>query len=131
MGYTPAASWPQLEHYAGAAVMAAMKEALEQYHGQCVYLYTSQSSNQLITVAQRKVQTQLDGLKIGYASVDGMDTDKKEVRKAIWDMAGAKPGSYPIIVNMATGKCWQGDSLQMAMDNNELQTDLLSFIITD
>lgn len=39
---------------------------------QCVYLMSGQASAQLIIVAQRKLETQLDGLKIKYVKVDGM-----------------------------------------------------------
>ena len=39
---------------------------------QCVYLMSGQASQQLVIVAQRKLETQLDGLKIKYVKVDGM-----------------------------------------------------------
>ena len=87
--------------------------ALDAYADKLVYLCSAQASQQLVIVAQRKVETQLDGLKLAYVSVDGMEPENKEARKAIWEMAEAKPGTYPIVVNMKTGQCWTGDDLQV------------------
>ena len=87
-------------------------DALAQYADKLLYLCSAQASHQLIIVAQRKVETQLDGLKLDYVKIDGMVEENKPARAAIWKKCDAKPGTYPIIINMKTGDCWHGDDLQ-------------------
>ena len=48
----------------------------------------------------------------------------KEVRKAIWEMSGQKPGTYPILVDMVNKQCYAGDDLQASQDTGSLQTAL-------
>ena len=86
--------------------------ALDAYADKLVYLCSAQASQQLIIVAQRKIETQLEGLKMEYSSVDGMLPENKEARGEIWKLCEAKPGTYPIILNMKTKQFWHGDELQ-------------------
>ena len=97
-----------------------MGDELAAFAGKCVYLYSSQSSNQLTIVAQRKVDTQLEGLKINVEKVDGMAEENKAVRKAIWEKVGCKPGSYPILLNMATGNGYDLEAIQELIDLEKL-----------
>ena len=87
-------------------------DALAQYADKLLYLCSAQASHQLIIVAQRKVETQLDGLKLDYVKIDGMVEENKPARAAIWKKCDAKPGTYPIVLNMKTGDFWHGDDLQ-------------------
>ena len=87
-------------------------DALAQYADKLIYLCSAQASHQLIIVAQRKVETQLDGLKLDYVKIDGMVEENKPARAAIWKKCDAKPGTYPIVLNMKTGDFWHGDDLQ-------------------
>ena len=87
-------------------------DALAQYADKLIYLCSAQASQQLIIVAQRKVETQMDGLKLDYVKVDGMIEENKPARAAIWKKVDAKPGTYPIVLNMKTGDFWHGDDLQ-------------------
>ena len=88
-------------------------DALAQYADKLLYLCSAQASHQLIIVAQRKVETQLDGLKLDYVKIDGMVEENKPARAAIWKKVDAKPGTYPIVLNMKTGDFWHGDELQV------------------
>mmetsp|Transcript_7136 Transcript_7136/g.18461 ORF Transcript_7136/g.18461 Transcript_7136/m.18461 type:complete len:116 (+) Transcript_7136:17-364(+) len=101
--------------------------ALDSFSGKCVLLMSGQSSNQLTIVAQRKIETQLEGLGIEYTKVDGMEPDNKEARAALWAKADAKPGTYPIVFNMQSGKYWYGDDLQVALDDSALGSALAEF----
>ena len=93
-----------------AGIMA--EDALAQYADQLIYLCSAQASSQLIIVAQRKVETQIDALKLEHVKIDGMVEENKPARAAIWKKVDAKPGTYPIVINMKTGDFWHGDELQ-------------------
>ena len=93
-----------------AGIMA--EDPLAQYAEQLVYLCSAQASQQLIIVAQRKVETQMDALKLEHVKIDGMVEENKPARAAIWKKVDAKPGTYPIVLNMKTGDFWHGDELQ-------------------
>ena len=54
----------------------------------------------------------MDGLKLDYVKIDGMVEENKPARAAIWKKVDAKPGTYPIVLNMKTGDFWHGDDLQ-------------------
>ena len=88
------------------------EDALAQYADQLIYLCSAQASSQLIIVAQRKVETQIDALKLEHVKIDGMVEENKPARAAIWKKVDAKPGTYPIVINMKTGDFWHGDELQ-------------------
>ena len=88
------------------------EDALAQYADQLIYLCSAQASSQLIIVAQRKVETQIDALKLEHVKIDGMVEENKPARAAIWKKVDAKPGTYPIVLNMKTGDFWHGDDLQ-------------------
>ncbi|EOD04243.1 hypothetical protein EMIHUDRAFT_453932 [Emiliania huxleyi CCMP1516] len=96
----------------------------DDYAGKLLYLHSSQSSSQLVIVAQRKLETQLESYSVPFVKIDGMELEKKEVRKAIWEMSDQKPGTYPILVDMVNGKCYAGDDLQASQDTGSLQTAL-------
>jgi len=102
--------------------------ALDQYADKLVYLFSAQPSGQLAIVAQRKVETQMDGLKLDYVKVDGMDPANKEARAAVWAKTEAKPGTYPIVLDMKTGTSWMGDDLQNAIDDDSFKTTLEGYI---
>ena len=89
------------------------EDPLAQYADQLVYLCSAQASSQLIIVAQRKVETQIDALKLEHVKIDGMVEENKPARAAIWKKVDAKPGTYPIVLNMKTGDFWHGDDLQV------------------
>lgn len=90
-----------------------MADPLAQYADKLVYLCSAQASQQLIIVAQRKVETQIDALKLEHVKIDGMLEENKPARAAIWTKCEAKPGTYPIVLNMKTGDYWHGDELQV------------------
>merc|ERR1711935_1048544 len=104
------------------------EDSLAQYADQLVYLCSAQASSQLIIVAQRKVETQIDALKLEHVKIDGMVEENKPARAAIWKKVDAKPGTYPIVLNMKTGDFWHGDDLQNAIDADEFQAKLSAFI---
>ena len=104
------------------------EDALAQYADQLIYLCSAQASSQLIIVAQRKVETQIDALKLEHVKIDGMVEENKPARAAIWKKVDAKPGTYPIVINMKTGDFWHGDELQNAIDADEFQAKLSAFI---
>ena len=94
-------------------------------HGQVVLLYTSMTRDQLATVATRKVVTQLDGLGVDYVQLDGSCADHRSVRAALWALAGASPGTYPIMYVPQTGfVCKGGDESQDLIDSGELASKL-------
>ena len=53
------------------------------------------------------------------------EPEKKEVRKAIWEVSDQKPGTYPILVDMVNGKCYAGDDLQASQDTGSLSAAAL------
>jgi hypothetical protein len=73
-----------------------------------VLLYTPMTRDQLATVATRKIIMQL---RIPFVEVDGTQPESKLIRSAIWEAAGAKPGTYPIIYSGLTHFVAHGDSL--------------------
>ena len=113
---------------AAACARPALTRAHTLRGPQCIYLCSAQASNQLTIVAQRKVETALQGLKVAYTPVDGMEEENKPVRKAIWDKYEAKPGTYPILVDMQTGSAWFGDDLQELIDNGGCAAALAAYV---
>eukprot|EP00320_Phaeocystis_rex_P002639 CAMPEP_0119063322 /NCGR_PEP_ID=MMETSP1178-20130426/6698_1 /TAXON_ID=33656 /ORGANISM="unid sp, Strain CCMP2000" /LENGTH=108 /DNA_ID=CAMNT_0007044687 /DNA_START=31 /DNA_END=357 /DNA_ORIENTATION=- len=105
-----------------------MADPLAQYADKLLYLCSGQASQQLIIVAQRKVETQMDGLKLEHIKIDGMVEENKPIRAEIWKKCEAKPGTYPIVLNMKTGDHWHGDELQNAIDADEFQQKLSAFV---
>ena len=79
---------------------------------------------QLATVATRKIVTQLEGMQVGFHKLDGTVPENRDVRNALWTLAGAKPGTYPIVYDGQTGFVCQGDELQDLIDCGELEGTL-------
>ena len=113
-GMPPLPSCAMVAHQAVPRVWQgrAMADPLAQYADQLIYLCSAQASSQLVIVAQRKVETQIDALRLEHVKIDGMVEENKPARAEIWKKCEAKPGTYPIILNMKTGDFWHGDELQ-------------------
>ena len=97
---------------------------LAAYRGKCVVLYTSMTRDQLATVATRKIVTQLEGMGVPFAQLDGSAPENKDVRSELWSMAAAKPGTYPIVYSSATGFVCKGEELQGLIDSGNLSAKL-------
>ena len=57
-------------------------------------LVTPMAHDQLATVATRKIVTQLEGRGAAFVQVDGTRPENREVRSALWALAGAAPGTW-------------------------------------
>ena len=88
---------------------------LEAHAGEVLFLYTDGARDQLAVVAIRKIPTQLDGLKIPYTKIDGMDPANKDLRKAMWTVGKKKPGTYPVVFIGSTYIC-DGEDSQEQID---------------
>ena len=77
-------------------------------------------------MATRKIVTQLEGMQVSFHQLDGTVPDNRDVRNALWTLAGAKPGTYPIIYGGQTGFVCQGDALQDLIDSGELAGKLVA-----
>ena len=98
--------------------------ALAAYPDKVVVLYTSMTRDQLATVATRKIVTQLEGLHVPFVELDGTQPTNKDVRSALWSLAGAKPGTYPIVFVGPTGFVCHGDAVQDLIDSGEMEAKL-------
>ena len=56
------------------------------------------------------------------------EPENKELRKELWAMGECKPGTYPLVVDMKKKVVYQGDDLQLMMDNNEFATALSEYV---
>ena len=113
---TPAPSEPTTAAVDGGSAA----DPLARYANTTVVMHTSMTRDQLATVATRKIVTQLVGLGVEFVQLDGMDPENKEVRKALWSKADAKPGTYPILYVGATGYTCKGEEVQDLIDGGEL-----------
>ena len=50
---------------------------------QLLYLYSSQSSSQLVIVAQRKLETQLESYSVPFVKIDGMGAPGPRLTQAL------------------------------------------------
>jgi len=104
--------------------MEAPEDPLAQYDQMCVLLYTSLSTDQIATVLQRKISTQLEALHAPYVQLDGVDPVNAAARRALWKAAGVKPGTYPIFYHRPSGIVCSGDDAQALFDSGMLAARL-------
>jgi hypothetical protein len=97
---------------------------LEALNEKVVVLYTPMTRDQLATVATRKIVTQLEGLGVAFEQLDGMGEKNKELRKALWAHAGAKPGTYPILYVGSSRFACTGEDVQALIDSGDLAKKL-------
>ena len=98
-----------------AALLAAKGE------NTVLFLYTDNQGKQLQVVAIRKIETQLDGKRIPYERIDGLDPNNKDLRKAMWTISGKPPGTYPIVF-IGSKFIADGESFQELLDSGEFET---------
>jgi len=97
---------------------------LGAFSDRVVVLYTSMTRDQLATVATRKIITQLEGMGVPFAQLDGTQPEHKETRGALWALAGVKPGTYPIVYVGASGFVCHGDDVQDLIDSGQMEAKL-------
>jgi hypothetical protein len=73
-------------------------------------------------MATDKVVTQLELLGTPFVRLDGMDPENKAARAALWALADAAPGTYPIFYVGATRTAVKGEQVQETIDSGALKS---------